>query len=166
MARGPKPTPKKLQALRGNPGKRKLNRANDPEFEGAIPEPPDFLEGEALEEWNRIVDEMDKMQLITTLDRTEIALYAWTFGEFARHSRLLRDETEFPKSKRGAPTVNPRIRVVRDLLKQLHSLSESCGFSPTTRNRLQMVHKPKENTPKQALAEKLFNAPVRNPKGQ
>ena len=50
---GRKPKPTKLKLLAGNPGGRPLPE-NEPQPDPAIPDPPDWMEGEALAEWRRI----------------------------------------------------------------------------------------------------------------
>ena len=51
--RGPKPQPTKLKILRGIPGKRRLPE-NEPILPPVLPEPPEFVQGAALQEWHRI----------------------------------------------------------------------------------------------------------------
>lgn len=162
MPRGPKPTPTELKRLRGNPGKRKLQETDTPAFESVIPDPPAYLEGGALDEWHRLTQIMANLQIITPLDSALLASFAWVNNELAENSKALETEQRFYKSKRGAPTINWRIRYIKDLIKQQESLSDRFGASPTTRTRLKMVRTPKNNNnnPREILAEKLFNLPV------
>jgi hypothetical protein len=54
MAGGPRPQPTTLRLLRGNPGKRKLNRDEpQPEIPPAVPDPPPHLLPLARDEWWR-----------------------------------------------------------------------------------------------------------------
>jgi phage terminase small subunit len=58
------PVPYNLRVLRGNPGKRRLNK-NEPRplIPEVVPEPPDFLNPYAQEEWHRIAGELSRLGL-------------------------------------------------------------------------------------------------------
>jgi hypothetical protein len=51
MARGPRPKPTHLKLIAGNPGKRRLNDA-EPQPEGNLFEPPDWLDAEHRDLWS------------------------------------------------------------------------------------------------------------------
>ena len=51
--RGNKPKPTVLKLITGNPGRRPLN-AREAKPEVQVPEPPQWLAGDALVEWQRI----------------------------------------------------------------------------------------------------------------
>ena len=67
--RGRRPTPTRLKMLTGNPGKRSLNH-DEPRPEANIPECPPELGPVARAEWDRLVDELAALRLLTNLDRT------------------------------------------------------------------------------------------------
>src|SRR4051812_10277714 len=76
--RGPPPKPTKLQQLRGNPGKRKLND-REPEPAPGTPTVPSWLPAEAKAEWRRVVPELGRLRLLSVIDRGTLSAYvlAW-----------------------------------------------------------------------------------------
>jgi hypothetical protein len=68
-----------LKLIKGNPGKRPLPK-DEPQPDPAIPEKPDYLDAEASKEWDRIVPELERLGLLTQLDRAMLVSYcqAWS----------------------------------------------------------------------------------------
>ena len=66
--RGRKPKPTHIKVITGNPGKRKLN-FDEPRPEIAVPTYPPELSPAAQREWDRLVGELCKLNLLTNLDR-------------------------------------------------------------------------------------------------
>jgi hypothetical protein len=65
--RGRKKTPTNLVLLRGNPGKRALNK-EEPKPRPVLPEPPGHLDTGAKREWRRVAPELHQLGLLTVLD--------------------------------------------------------------------------------------------------
>ena len=72
--RGRRPTPTRLKMLTGNPGKRRLNE-DEPRPNPNIPECPPELGPVARTEWDRLVDELAVLRMLTNLDRAALAAY-------------------------------------------------------------------------------------------
>jgi phage terminase small subunit len=72
-------TPTALKLLAGNPGHRPLNQ-NEPKPELVAPTCPSHLSREAKREWRRIVPELEKLGLLTRIDRAALAAYATAYG--------------------------------------------------------------------------------------
>ncbi|MFA5433390.1 MAG: P27 family phage terminase small subunit [Candidatus Paceibacterota bacterium] len=51
-----KPTPPNLKLIMGNPGKRPLPKG--PDLSSDLPDPPEWITGYALDEWNRIANKL------------------------------------------------------------------------------------------------------------
>jgi len=154
---GPRPAPTKLKALRGNPGKRPLPK-HEPVPDVAAPEPPSWLVGEALAEWNRLVPELLTLGLLTKLDRAALAAYCQTWGELDEASQP--DPVELaleldPATK--ADALSKRAAVQRKARDQLTKFIALFGLSPADRTRIHAIPKaPKEQSPLERL-----RAPIR-----
>ncbi len=72
--RGPAPKPTRMKVLAGNPGKRPLNR-REPQPKPGLPRCPAQLSEEAKREWKRISKELDRLGLLTVLDRAALSAY-------------------------------------------------------------------------------------------
>lgn len=83
MAGRPK-KPKIVKDLKGTlrPWREKPSLELSPE----VPEPPDWLEGEALAEFNRVVAELRETGLLCRADRGSLAVYCCLWAEFVKAS--------------------------------------------------------------------------------
>jgi len=81
----------KLNKLRGDPGKR---HRYDMEIKGpkGLPKCPRYLDKVAKEEWKSIVPLLDKMGILSTIDRTALEIYC------AAYSRYRQAEIELQKN--------------------------------------------------------------------
>ena len=64
---GPPPEPLHLKLLKGNPGKRALKPEPRPDAPQKLPEPPEFLSEDAKGEWHRIIEQMVRLRLVTSV---------------------------------------------------------------------------------------------------
>ena len=146
--RGRKPQPTVLKMLRGNPGKRPLNdREPQPEpVTGAI-EPPAWLDAAAVEKWQEVVPELQRLGLLTVVDVTALASYCWCFSEFRRadawikeNGRVmtLRDDKGNVKYRQQAPEVG----IANKMLESMRRYEQSFGLNPSARSGL-TTEKPK-----------------------
>src|SRR5262245_9506007 len=82
-------TPTTLKILRGNPGKRRVNRA-EPQFKiEPLPEPPGFLDKLAKQEWRRVALELHQLGLLTVADRNAFAAYCQAYARWVRAEEAL-----------------------------------------------------------------------------
>jgi P27 family predicted phage terminase small subunit len=143
--KGPAPAPTALKILRGNPGRRPLNkREPKPPAMGPLPAAPAYLEPAARAEWARVVPDLAECGLLTRVDLALVASYCATWG------RVLDAEAELAKGlmvKRRAkngkeyPALNPYFATLTTLLGQLKGFVTELGMSPAARSRIQ-VEKP------------------------
>jgi phage terminase small subunit len=82
--KGRRPLPTNWKVLRGNHGKRPLNRNEpQPEIPDKPPEPPDYLGGGyAREEWVRLVPELHALGLLTSIDVSLLGVYCSAYGRW------------------------------------------------------------------------------------
>jgi P27 family predicted phage terminase small subunit len=133
--KGPAPTPTALKKLRGNPGKRPLNEA-EPTPELATPSVPSHLSKEARREWRRIVPELEKLGLLTKLDRTALAAYCDAVGRWVQASRELEEHGLTTVTPNGYPIQSPWLAISNKALAQLRQFIQEFGLSPASRSRV------------------------------
>src|SRR5258705_6840887 len=80
--RGRRPKPTRLKMLTGNPGKRRLNE-DEPRPNPNIPECPPELGPVARAEWDRLVDELAVLRMLTNLDRAALAAHCGAYALWA-----------------------------------------------------------------------------------
>ena len=136
--KGRKPTPSAIKNLRGTTRK-KGAAADEPQFSEAIPEAPDFLEGEALQIFYRHCRILSDARVLTDGDRDILARLSWVTAELNENIKAMRGSDRIQTSQRGGATIAAGMRLIRDLMAQERALMAEVGLSPTARNRLKTV---------------------------
>lgn len=101
-ARGPKPLPANVHRLRNNPSKKPLHELTgviEPEVE--IPNCPKHLLPEAKKEWRRIGPELEKLGLVSKIDRPALALYCQAWAWLVWHENLLQRDINLVAAKQA-----------------------------------------------------------------
>lgn len=142
---GRKPVPTELKLIRGNPGKRKIATKAHPAA-GSTPEKPDWLTGEASDEWDRVVSELDRLKMLALVDRTALVghceaasqLRAATEDIAERGITLLVLEREFEDGTKLYAKVakNPSVTVAQAAMSQIRGFCAEFGLSPSARARM------------------------------
>jgi P27 family predicted phage terminase small subunit len=145
--RGPKPAPPQLQLLRGNPGKKAMAALLDDVVrpEVGIPECPPELEAEGRAEWDRITPHLQKLGLISELDRAALTGYCAAWQDFCwATQRIQALNAEDPNGERGriwdTPSGYKQISVPLQIrnraLEQMEKFLAHFGLSPALRSRV------------------------------
>jgi P27 family predicted phage terminase small subunit len=145
MTRGPRPIPTHLKLLRGNTGKRPLNKDEpQPEPFTDVPDPPSFVTGYAADEWWRTATELHRLGLLTKVDVPALAAYCYAFGQWKMAAESLhRMQSGDPvmngmiiKSKYGDAIVNPLVSIVRKHAADVVRYAAEFGLTPAARSRI------------------------------
>ena len=163
MTRGRKPKPTALKLVDGNPGKRAINRSEPKPAEGA-PTCPSWLPVEAKAEWKRVVPELERIGVLTKVDRGALAAYcqAWATlkaaeAEIAEHGIVtLEQERVFEDPDAGTFVIyvrsapNPAVKMAKDAAQTVRLFCAEFGLTPSARSRMTVKHGGEEN-PKERL---------------
>ena len=82
--------PTNLRLMRGNPGRRPIPNEPKPEIPARPPEPPEFLDDYAAEEFRRVSVELWRLRLLTAVDVQMLAGYAYSFSQWRTAAETLR----------------------------------------------------------------------------
>lgn len=132
--KGRKPVPTKLKILRGNPGRRRLNK-NEPKHSTSAPPMPDGLDAHAAEEWQRLVPLLEEAGLLTKVDRSTLAAYCVAWSRWREAEEKLKDFGLVLKGE-GGFYQNPYLSIVNKCMDQLIRFSTLLGLDPSSRTRL------------------------------
>ncbi|HRK33037.1 MAG TPA: phage terminase small subunit P27 family [Candidatus Hydrogenedentes bacterium] len=124
--------PNAIHVLRGNPGRRALNK-HEPKFPEIIDvQPPSFLDDEARREWARLSPALCANKLLTEADCAVYAAYCAAWSDFQRASAML--------TKHGDMLANgdmlypsPYLKMKRDAEAAMVRWAREFGFSPQSR---------------------------------
>jgi len=144
MARGRPRTPTKLKLLRGNPGKRAINK-REPKPPAKVPKCPAWLDAMAKREWKRVVPVLAKLEMLTEIDRGALAAYCDAYSRWQQAARELRETGTTYIGDRGLVRRHPLVSVVHDAFGEMKAMGAEFGLTPAVRSRLQVVEQPPED---------------------
>jgi P27 family predicted phage terminase small subunit len=143
---GPPPTPTHLKLLRGNPSKRPLRPGREPQpaLPAEPPAAPGFLDGYALEEWNRLSGELYRLKLLTSLDLHTLAAYCDAYARWRTAKETVAAMAErdpithglIVKTQSGGAAPNPLVWIAAQASRDMLRFAAEFGFSPAARVRL------------------------------
>lgn len=151
--KGRKPTPTALKKLAGNPGKRRLP-TDEPEMPVESPDPPEWLNGEALAEWNRIVPQLHEAGIMALSYRSAIASYCEAWARFVDAiEQIPKTGGEIVKSPSGFPIQNPYAAVRNKAQAQMLKVAAEFGMTASSKTRIKAIG---DNPAAKATPLKLF----------
>ncbi len=154
---GRKPTPTHLKIVKGNPGRRPLNK-NEPTFDQDLPQPPAYLSTEAQGIFIVLRDRIDSMGYASSSHTEALALCALRLEEVQRCTHVLNEKgptytkrIKLGVDKKGQPifdeTVKTRPEVImrHEAAKHAQSLLAEFGLTPASATKIVVPDKPKGN---------------------
>jgi P27 family predicted phage terminase small subunit len=161
--RGRKPVPTNLREARGNPGHRPLNR-NEPQLDAMLPDPPEWLDGEARARWDELAPQLEGAGLLTSIDAGALAAYCqvwarWRKAEEAivQFGQVIKTPEKRDRKGRvisgGYPVQSPYIGIANKALSHVRALECEFGMTPSSRSRVKVA---KAKTPADRQRERFF----------
>ncbi|MCM2580456.1 phage terminase small subunit P27 family [Streptomyces meridianus] len=133
-ARGPVPQPDNVRALRGNPGGH-TTPARVTAKPGA-PAAPSWLDTEAKAEWRRVVPELDRLGVLSKVDRAALATYCAAWSKFVAAEKLLQGDDLVAERRAGnGPAKNPAWQIWREAATTVAMLAKELFVTPSSRLR-------------------------------
>jgi P27 family predicted phage terminase small subunit len=152
--RGPAPQPTALRILHNNPGKRPFNK-REPQPERGRPPCPRWLTAEARKEWKRVVPELDRLGLLTIVDRAGLATYCQAWARYVEAEAMLTQYGSILKSKNSDYIqVSPYATISKQNALLVKAFCQEFGLTPSSRTRLAV---PKNEKEPDALEEWMRN---------
>ncbi|KKL89644.1 hypothetical protein LCGC14_1912690, partial [marine sediment metagenome] len=108
------------------------------------PEMPDDMEGEAADEWERVVPEIEAMGLLATLDRGALIRYCRGWADWCDLDQKLRETGLLTKGANGGVVRNPLWMMRSDIENTLRELGKQLGLTPAARLRAGVKHEEPE----------------------
>jgi len=134
-SRGPQKNPTKLEVLRGNPGKRQLNK-DEPEFEKEeqVPAPPPYLSTYAKKEWKRLAPMVFEIGLLTKGDYSAFAAYCQNYHRWVEAEKGIRKRgTLTTIDENGKEAVIQEVKIANEAMKLMLKFAKEFGLTPASR---------------------------------
>jgi P27 family predicted phage terminase small subunit len=127
--------------LEGNRSKTPLPN-NEPMPEGRA-QTPEYLTGEAKEEWERLTGSMPP-DLYTTVDTALLVVWCECLALYRKAQARLVEEGEIVTPNSGNSYQSPWVGIRNKQIQNLITLSSRLGLSPADRTKLTMPDRPEE----------------------
>jgi P27 family predicted phage terminase small subunit len=141
--RGRKPTPTALRRASGNPGKRAYN-ADEPVPPDRIPDCPDHLNAPAREEWQRLVEVLVRMGVVSEIDRAALAAYCQAYGRWVEAEEKLKETPVMVRTPSGYVQQNPWLSIANRQLELMGRFMAELGLTPASRSRIRAMAEEEE----------------------
>ena len=134
--RGPKPKPTALKKLLGNPGKRPLPE-REPQPDPTMPHPPAHLDELACAEWARMAPELNRMRLLTQVDRAAFAGYCVAYSRWVQACRALGSAANYTHvTAKGNVIQHPLVGIANKAQELMLRFLTEFGLTPSSRSRV------------------------------
>jgi P27 family predicted phage terminase small subunit len=117
---------------------------------------PEHVKGEARKQWHRIVDQLLKYKIVSTVDASILELYCTAYANWKRAQAEWDEQGSVLEGPHG-PVKNPIVKICQDERKEVMRLGGLLGLDPSGRVRLKAVEQ-REST--DATADFLFEPKV------
>jgi P27 family predicted phage terminase small subunit len=134
--RGPTPKPAWKRRLEGNPGKRPIKEAA--KAPPGRPTCPTWLDEGAKAAWARLAPELEKLGLLTPLDRDCFAVYCQSYSAWAEAEQVLAEKGRFYVGPGAKLRERPEVAVVERAMKNTLMMAREFGMTPASRARLSL----------------------------
>ncbi len=132
--------PAKLKLLNGrsdgrDSGGRPVTQA--PGFVRLPPEAPEWLPAEARAEWDRVVPELQRLELTKPIDRAALTAYVLTWDRMVRAQKEIEDDGGSVLGENSQGRVrHPAIAVIEAASKELRAWAHEFGLTPSAEQRV------------------------------
>ena len=135
-SRGPTAEPPWLKELKGNPGKRKIKKA--PKAAPARPSCPAWLDEDAKAEWARVAPELERLGLLTHLDRAALTCYCVSYSDWVSLQKFLNEKGLMYVTPAGRLRERPEVALADQAMKAVLTWAREFGMMPAGRARLHL----------------------------
>jgi len=148
MGRPPKPT--KLKLLTGTAQPCRINK-NEPKLEAKAPSCPRHLKGKKRWAYRRLIRIIDPMKVMTRADAVALELAAEAYAEMVEASEVVEENgfTYESEKEDGGILIKtrPEVLIRSDAWRRLEKMISHFGISPSSRTKVSVVEKLKEQDP-------------------
>lgn len=136
MGRTAAPAGLKLIAGR-SPGRDSGGRKVEPgpAFKRVPPAAPDWLSDEAAAEWERVIPELSRLDLVKEQDRAALAAYCEAWAIFVDATRVVQEEGLVIEARQGK-LAHPCVAIARNAGREMRSWAAHFGLTPSTEQAL------------------------------
>ncbi|MGW7247709.1 phage terminase small subunit P27 family [Streptomyces decoyicus] len=106
-----------------------------PAFKRVPPAAPDWLSTEARAEWDRVMPELSRLDLVKESDRAALAAYCEAWAVFRDATETVQREGLTIEAKQGT-LAHPCVAIARNAGREVRSWAAHFGLTPSTEQAL------------------------------
>ncbi len=135
---GPSPQPPALRLIKGRGAGR--DSGGRPVTAAAVgwvrlpPDPPAWLPAEARAEWQRVVPELQRLQLLKPLDRAALTAYCLTWQRLVDAQAQIAGGKLTTAGSQGQLVEHPAVKIFQAASKELRAWCHEFGLTPSAEN--------------------------------
>jgi P27 family predicted phage terminase small subunit len=149
---GRKKKPTELHILNGNPSKLNINKIleSEPKMDKYsatnIPEPPEWLDEIAKEEWRRVVPILVKTNLLAFGDTSALEAYCKTYSRWRKaEAEMDKVNSTVFKTPNNYVQQLPQVAIAQKYLNICKAFMAEFGLTPSSRSRMLLPGETEEN---------------------
>ncbi|AWK85039.1 phage terminase small subunit P27 family [Azospirillum thermophilum] len=150
---GRRPTPTHLKLVKGNPGKRGINK-QEPQPRRTLPSPPDHLSDGARLTWGRLTVLLDRMGVLTEADAYALERLCEIYGEILECQEVIAEVGRTYETRNEAGSVmyraRPEVAMLADADRRFKSYLVEFGLTPAARSKVKVADGEQEADPLQS----------------
>lgn len=126
--------PAKLKLIEGrSPGRDSGGRKVEegPAFKRVPPKAPEWLSEEAAAEWERVLPELSRLDLVKEQDRAALAAYCEAWATFVEATRTVQRVGLTIEARQGT-LAHPAVAIARNAGREVRSWAAHFGLTPST----------------------------------
>ncbi len=100
------------------------------------PEAPEWLTAEARAEWDRVVPELQRLELTKPIDRAALAAYCATWARLVEAQMEISVNGMFAIGSMGQPIKSPAVAIAEAAGKELRAWCGEFGFTPSSEGNM------------------------------
>jgi len=136
--------------LEGNRSKRRINEA-EPQPEQRRPTCPCWLTSYAQHEWQRIIPELERLELLTIVDRLALAGYCQSYARWREAEVIIAKEGLTFTTENGYVQQRPEVAIAHKALLAMKAFCQEFGLTPASRSHISVGKKSEPDDPMEEL---------------
>jgi P27 family predicted phage terminase small subunit len=114
----------------------KRAKKSTPVLEPLAPDCPPELGAVARAEWHRLVPQLARLNLITHLDRAQLAIYCVAYAQWIEAAEFIQKFGSMVKTPSGFPVQSPYVAILNRQADTMIRIASEFGFTPASRAKL------------------------------
>ena len=120
---------------------------SSPKPRPTAPTCPSWLAPEAKAEWKRVAPELERLGLLTALDRAAFSCYCQSWAAVRAYSKIVLEEGSVVEGRQGSQKKHPLLASLNQAADAVRGWGVEFGLTPLSRSRMSVGEVEEEEEP-------------------